>query len=266
MKNATHFDRRGSTYDQDETHQRIAALLLEPFEFSRGEHVLDVATGTALVALEIARMVGPAGQVIGVDTSTGMLATARRKACEAQLANLQFRQGDAERLNFEPNSFDRIFCASALVLMSDVAKMLRRWRELLRPGGTIAFDTPGSPFGFSQRASEAAQRHGVSPSYTDLANTPDKCRALVSAAGMEVVSVRKALASTTPIRLEAVIDMYDERIDHPAWRSIREANTDERKAIRADFIESATADAVDGYVPNNVALFFTVCSKPAGDS
>lgn len=268
MKNTMHFDRRGSIYDQDATHHRIVSLLLAPFEFGPSEHVLDLATGTGLVALEIARAVGPSGRVIGVDISNGMLATARRKASEAQLRNLQFRQGDAERPDFEPNSFDRIFCASALVLMSDVEAALRRWRELLRPGGTIAFDTPGSPFGFSQRVSEAARRHGVWLSYGDLANTPDKCRALLSAAGMDVVSVRRALASTTPIPLQAVIDMYDERIDHPAWRSIRDAAPDVRKAIRADFIESAAAaaDAGDGDVPNDVALFFTVGAKPAGPS
>ena len=266
MTKTAHFDRRGSTYDDDPTHQRIATLLLEPFEFAPGEHVLDLATGTGRVALKIARRVGPSGRVVALDTSMGMLATARRKANEAQLPNLQFQQGDADRPHFKPDSFDRIFCASAFVLMPDVTAALRRWRELLRPGGTIAFDTPSSPFGLSQRASEAALRHGVRLSYGDLADTADKCRGLLRAADFEVVSVRKAFANTTPINLETVIEMYDERIDHPAWRSIKDADPEVRKAVRADFVETAIADSVNGCVSNDVALFFTIGAKPAGES
>lgn len=141
--------------------------------------------------------------------------------------------------------------------MSDVKAALRRWRHLLKPGGTIAFDTPAKPFGFSQRASEAALRRGVKLPYGDLGDTSEKCLALLAQADLEVVSIRKEFASTTPIKLDHVIAMYDQRIDHPAWRGIKEAGPEVRKAIRDDFIESATSDAVDGLVPNEVALFFS---------
>lgn len=257
MEETTHFDRRGPRYDQDETHQHIVTLLLEPFTIAPGERILDLATGTGLIAVRVAKLVGSQGEVVGLDTSAGMLETARRSAREARLSNVRFEQGDAELANYESASFDRIFCASALVLMADVNAALRRWRHLLKAGGTIAFDTPAKPFGFSQRASDAALRNGVNLSYGDLADTSEKCRALLAQADLEIVSVRKAFASTAPIKLNLVIAMYDQRIDHPAWRGIKEASPEVRKAIRDDFIESATSDAMDGFVPNDVALFFS---------
>ena len=263
MGDTTHFDRRGSNYDQDETHKHIVELLLEPFTFAPGERVLDLATGTGLVALQVAKLVGSSGQVVGLDSSAGMLAVARRGAQELRLGNVRFEQGNAEFPCFEASSFDRLFCASALVLMADINAALRCWRDLLKPGGTIAFDTPAKPFGFSQRAAQAALRHGVRLPYGEVADTAEECRALLAQADLEVISVRKAFANTNSVALDTVITMYDERLDHPAWRGMKEASAETRKAIRADFISNATEDAVNGYVPNDVALNFTTGMKPS---
>lgn len=261
MGDTTHFDRRGSSYDQDGTHKRIVDLLLEPFTFASEERILDLATGTGLVALRIAKLLGSSGQVVGLDNSAGMLAVAQRRADEARLANIRFEQGNAEHPGYEASSFDRLFCASALVLMSDINASLRCWHDLLKPGGTIAFDTPAKPFGFSQRASKAALRHRLRLSYGEAADTPERCRDLLVQAGFEIVSIRKALANTNPVAIKDMIAMYDERLDHPAWRDIKAASAETREAIRADFIRSATADAVNGYVPNDMALFFTTGRK-----
>lgn len=109
-----HFDQRGPTYDQAEVHHRIVAILATGAALEPGLRVLDIATGTGLLAFEAASKVGPVGSVLGVDTSEGMLAEASRKAEGSRLQNIDFAIGDAERLDLPPGSFDRLLCASAL--------------------------------------------------------------------------------------------------------------------------------------------------------
>ncbi len=258
-----HFDRRAPRYDRDDVHHRVASRLIEGANLEPGCRVLDVATGTGLAALMAARRVGASGEVIGVDISRGMLAEARRKAGQAELANVRFVEADAERLSFPPQNFDRILCSSALVLMTDAPGALRHWRDLLKPGGLVAFDTPAKPFGFSQWVVEAAAARGVSLAFADLADTPDKCAALLQAAALDVVSIGQAVVLSDPLELDRAIAMYDERVDHPAWRPSREAPPATRAAIRSDFIRNIAAAAVDGRVVNDVALCFSVGSRPA---
>src|SRR5277367_6371929 len=120
----SHFDRRGVTYDQDEIHHHVASLLVAGAEVRSGFRVLDIATGTGLLAIQAAQKVGPAGQVLGIDVSKGMLAEAHRKAAAAGLRNIDFVLADAEHLESPRESFDRVFCTSALVLMPDIPRAL----------------------------------------------------------------------------------------------------------------------------------------------
>lgn len=140
---------------------------------------MDIATGTGLLAIEAAQQVGPAGKVIGIDLSKGMLAEAHRKASAAGLRNINFVLGNAERLEFMHESFNCICCSSALVLMPDISHALRPWFDFLKPGGVIAFDAPSKPFGIAQMITDIAARHGVhlayadeTDPYADIADTP----------------------------------------------------------------------------------------------
>ncbi len=259
----SHFDRRGTTYDQAEVHHRIVAILAAGADMRPGLRVLDVATGTGLLAFEAAGRVGPAGRVVGVDVSEGMLAEANRKAAEAAPRNLDFAVGDAERLDLSPASFDRLVCASALVLMSDIPRALRHWHDLLKPGGIIAFDTPARPFGISGTVAEIASRHGIRLRYADVADTPGKCRSLLEEAGFQVVAVTTELANAAPIELEKAIGFWDDHMDHPAWQALKEAPPATRDAIRSAYVDGIAAVATGGQVPNDTALNFAFGRKPS---
>lgn len=260
---APYFDQRAANYDQAEIHHRIVTILVMGADIQRGFRVLDVATGTGLLALEAAKQVGPAGSVLGVDVSAGMLAEARRKAAAAGLRNVDFATADAERVNLPRMSFDRIVCASALVLMSDAGQALHRWSGFLKPGGIIAFDMPAKPFGLSGLMAEIAARYGVHLRYADVADTVGKCRSLLEGAGFELVAVRTELADTTPIELGKAITFWDDHLDHPGWRILKAAPSATRDAMRSAYVDTVTAAATAGYVPNDTALNFVFGRKPS---
>ena len=75
-------------------------------ELPAGATVLDLGCGAGMDSIIAARRVGPAGRVIGIDFSEAMLARARAAKEMANLAHLQFQQGDAERLPLADESID----------------------------------------------------------------------------------------------------------------------------------------------------------------
>ena len=113
------------------------AALLAAAALSSGERVLDVACGTGLVAFAAARAVGPAGQVLGVDLSGGMVDAARQRAMQHGAANATFVRMDAEALALPDASFDVVLCALGLMYVPDPEQALREMRRVLRPGGRL---------------------------------------------------------------------------------------------------------------------------------
>jgi ubiquinone/menaquinone biosynthesis C-methylase UbiE len=112
MNASTHFDRRGPTYDADETHRRIITILVSGAPLQPDMRVLDIGTGTGTAALKAAEIVGSQGSVLGIDVSEGMLAEARRKGMAAGLQNVEFIHADAEQFDLPEESLDFMFCAS----------------------------------------------------------------------------------------------------------------------------------------------------------
>lgn len=108
-----------------------------------GSRVLDVASGTGDLALELARRVAPGGEVLGSDFSEGMLARARRKA--GAYPNLRFELGDALDLSYADDSFDAATVGFAVRNFSDLGRGLAEMVRVVRPGGRVMvleFTTP----------------------------------------------------------------------------------------------------------------------------
>src|SRR6266704_4199372 len=87
-----------------ELRQRTANLA----RIQSGEQVLDVGCGTGTLAMEVARLVGRAGRVAGVDPGTQQIARARAKATRRHLP-IDFQIGVIEQLPFPDHSFDVVF-------------------------------------------------------------------------------------------------------------------------------------------------------------
>lgn len=115
-------------------HRRLAARLAELAQPGPGEAVLDVGTGTGLVAHLAAQQVGRRGQVIGIDLSAGMLEMARRRP----RVNTRFIGMAAERLVFKEATFDLVTYGLSLADLADPGTSLEEAFRVLKEGGRIA--------------------------------------------------------------------------------------------------------------------------------
>lgn len=106
-------------------------------EIQAGEQVVDVGCGAGIDSLIAARLVGPSGTVIGVDMTLAMLAKARHGAAEAQLFNVEFREGYAESLPISDSWADVVISNGVLNLVPDKAVALKEMARVLKPGGRL---------------------------------------------------------------------------------------------------------------------------------
>jgi demethylmenaquinone methyltransferase/2-methoxy-6-polyprenyl-1,4-benzoquinol methylase len=110
-----------------------------------GAKVLDVATGTGDLALELARRVGPTGEVIGSDFSEDMLAVARKKPAPIPIP---FEWGNALDLPYESDRFDAATVGFGARNFSDLDQGLREMTRVVKPGGRVVvleITTPTRP-------------------------------------------------------------------------------------------------------------------------
>jgi demethylmenaquinone methyltransferase/2-methoxy-6-polyprenyl-1,4-benzoquinol methylase len=133
------YDRVGAalSFGQDPRWRRFLVSRLQA-----GGHVLDVATGTGLVADELLRH---GFHVTGLDQSPEMLAQARRRLGD----RVQLVEASAEAMPFAPASFDHVTFTYLLRYVDDPAATMRELVRVLRPGGTVAgleFGVPAWPW------------------------------------------------------------------------------------------------------------------------
>jgi len=199
------FDRIAGVYDLLNTamtaglHHRWRERAADEARIGPGSRVLDVATGTGDLALELARRVAPGGEVIGSDFAEGMLDRARAKAAAGPSElRPRFEWGDAMSLPYEDASFDAATVGFGARNFDDLSAGLREMVRVVRPGGRVVVleittptRAPLSLFyglwfdrlvpalgrlagGLAQNRSGAARREGevtISDAYTYLPNS-----------------------------------------------------------------------------------------------
>jgi SAM-dependent methyltransferase len=173
-----------------------ATLLLELARLQPGEHVLDAACGTGVVARAATSRVGATGTVTGVDLNPGMLEVARATAGEAG-QSITWQEGNLEALPFADRAFDVVLCQQGLQFCPDKAAAIAELRRVLRDGGRLALsvwrDIGHCPYILAVTGAlahhvgaEASQRMSAPCSF----GKADALRAVLSQGGFKDVRVR----------------------------------------------------------------------------
>jgi demethylmenaquinone methyltransferase / 2-methoxy-6-polyprenyl-1,4-benzoquinol methylase len=139
------YDRWGSilSFGQDPRWRRF---LVAQTDAGPTDTVLDVATGTAAVALELVRQKDC--YVVGIDQSEGMLDAGRKRVTlAAATGKVRLQQGDARALPFQEGQFDALTFTYLLRYVEDPQATLRELARMVKPGGTIAGLEFGLPRG-----------------------------------------------------------------------------------------------------------------------
>jgi demethylmenaquinone methyltransferase/2-methoxy-6-polyprenyl-1,4-benzoquinol methylase len=143
------FDRIAGVYDLMNgvmtvgLHHRWRARAADLARVGPGARVLDVATGTGDLALELAGRVGSTGEVVGMDFSEGMLELARKKAPQ-----LRFEQGDAQALAYDDDEFDAATVGFGARNFGDLDLGIAEMVRVVKPGGRVVIleiTTPTKP-------------------------------------------------------------------------------------------------------------------------
>jgi 2-polyprenyl-3-methyl-5-hydroxy-6-metoxy-1,4-benzoquinol methylase len=114
-----------------------ARQLVARAELPAGEQVLDVATGTGIVARTAAKAVGSTGRVTALDETESMLAVARHQPVEPGAAPIEYVQSSIEDVPLSAGVFHAAFCQQALQFFEDPSRALSRIRQALRPEGRL---------------------------------------------------------------------------------------------------------------------------------
>ena len=166
------YDKVAPNYDEWAAglHRKVALRLVEFAAPAPGETVLDVGTGTGLIAHLAAERVGPNGVVFGIDLSEAMLEIARQKPNR----NTHFIGMAAEHLVFRDETFDLVTMGEALAYLVDPQHSLREACRVLKPGGRIAvschrrsLNTAAQEIFFSTLGPLARRHHLYLPRYSN---------------------------------------------------------------------------------------------------
>ena len=214
-----------------------SAVPLRTLTLVPGAAALDVGCGWGDTALELARITGPQGAVLGIDCCESFLAKGRRDAAESGLRNVRFVAADVQTYPFKPE-FDFCFSRFGMMFFSNPVAALRNVSAALKPGGRLMFVTwraiEHNPWLAVPKAvtleflpPPSADAETCGPGPFSMANTDVVTRQL-QAAGFEDIAFR---ATDGPVMIGSSVEQAVEfqLALGPAGEIFREAGEQARK-------------------------------------
>ena len=259
------YTRRSERYDNSHWHWRIANHLVEYGQINPGQQILDIATGTGHCAIAAAQLMGETGKVIGIDIAPGMIIQAQNKAKTLSLNNIEFLLADAENIDFPENHFDRIFCASAFIWMSDLAESLLLWRKFLKPGGILGIQAfAETAFVGGVITQKILEKYGISYLMSKPTGTVEKCQYLFQKANFELIEIQVEQDGNY-ISLEEAQKMWA-GTSHPAPgqypHPLSKLSTEQLKQAKLEFENELKVLQTDQGIWNDITTFYIYGRKP----
>jgi SAM-dependent methyltransferase len=114
-----------------------SSMAYQYFDIKPGDKVLDIGCGYGETCLEMGRMVGPTGEVLGLDCTQAFLDVANRERDEAGLANVKFVLGDAQTYPLPENYYDVVYSRFGVMFFQNIVYALKNAHKALKPGGKL---------------------------------------------------------------------------------------------------------------------------------
>ena len=124
--------------------RQVSENMVSRLDPQPGQVLLELACGTGETGFSTTALLGEEGRLIATDFAPEMVEAARRRARELELANVEVRVMDAERMDLPDDSVDGVLCRFGYMLMPDAATALGETRRVLRDGGRVSFSVWGS--------------------------------------------------------------------------------------------------------------------------
>ncbi|OAQ59851.1 methyltransferase [Pochonia chlamydosporia 170] len=268
------YTKRASDYDSS-WHAEYSKRFIKVASIKQNDHILDLACGTGLDALEAASLVGDNGRVICVDATESMLEAFQQKLHQnTTLARLiKLFQHDVTDLStckeIERGSFDLILCSNAFVLFAgDAAKVVRDWSEYLKVGGRMVIDIPHQlSFRQGNLLETVFDRLGIPfPSKRLWVKSIDSFKGILEHEGLVVEHIETVddvsgkghvFADGTSLQADEMFDSSMKVIPSPQGMSLEELAARAKPLFREEWEKAA----VDGKVEIYDTLYIYVAAK-----
>lgn len=239
-----------------------AADLVHRAALQPGEHVLDVACGTGIVARLAAEQVGPQGAVVGLDLNTAMLAVARSLP-PLPGAPISWTEASVLAMPFSDATFDVVLCQLGLQFFPDRPQALREMRRVLVPGGRVLLSVFG-PIVHNpapQALAAALERHlgahasAIKRSEHEL-DDPGELDDLVAGAGFTKVSIE---TTTQQIRFPSPREYVRIQFAATPLATLMKEMPSEQQVALVDAVIAEVTAALQPYVGDNGLVFPQEC-------
>ena len=238
------FNNRTAYDTEGDSHPREARLLLESVPLQSGQTILDLATGTGLVAIPAAKKITSTGSVVGVDMSSGMLGQAKKKIAPNQLDNVELIEADVESINFETEQFDVIFCCSAITYICDIPSIFNKCYHWLKEEGYFAFTCPYKTAYMAEIKVKICQDlWGIDlPHINKPLWTPEQCRLLLQQSGFKDIAIEIDRSGKYILNNDYVY-YWDRKDFYPRGNPLSNLSFEQRIRLQAEY-KKAIAELV----------------------